>query len=112
MRKIITTTIFILAISLTATPAQQPKPEAPIRLPEQSAAQLKEVLARQAELERQYRELGLLKANLILDAALELGLTKKQLEGLQLSVDAQGQLVLIPKVQPLPSAPAVPEQKK
>ena len=72
--------VIILTFTLSSlVMAQQPAP--PVKLPEKQSAEIKDVLARQAELERQYRELNLLRENLLLNAALELGLTKEKLRG-------------------------------
>jgi hypothetical protein len=92
MKRILLLSIFILACAWP-TFAQQEKE--PVKLPAAQAEKIKQAEARIAEHNREIENLRLLEQNALLDAALELELTKKQLEGLRLSMNDKGELVLV-----------------
>ena len=92
--------LVVLLLLLVGVMAQQATQA--IKLPAKQSAEIKDVIQRQAELQRQYRELELVKENILLDTALELGLTKDKLKSLQLAQDKAGDIILVPK----------PEEKK
>ena len=102
-------------------PAPAPPVQKPLVIPEAQAARIRDAQQQIACLRepnctaKQITVLELASQNALLDACIELGLSKKQLESLQLRVDEQGQLVLALKLdrQPVekPGATTSPAQK-
>lgn len=95
MKKIVVIFAIVLACALTAF-SQQPavQGKAPIKIPVAQAEKIKQAEARIADRQREIETLRLLEQNALLEAALELGLTKKELEGLSLALNDKGELVM------------------
>lgn len=86
--------IILLTIVLACAFSTFAQKREPIKLPAAQAEKIKQAEGRIAEHQSEIEKLRLVEQNAVLEAALDLGLTKRELEGLRLSVNGKGELVL------------------
>ncbi len=95
--------LFLFTCTLAQEPAQSPRP-----VPDKLAAQMDQADKQLAELQRQTQTWQLVRENLILSAAIELGLSKKDLETMEVTRDASGRWIFRKAAKPAPAVSPSP----
>jgi len=95
----------LLLLFAAGAAGQNGSTSAPRTLPEATADKIVQVDQRLAQLRQDIQTLELLRDNLVLMAAIEMSLSKKDLEGMELGKDGKGRPAFVQKPQPASKAP-------